>query len=488
MDKCPSEIICKILDLLTDPMDLANARLVCTEWFYLIKNVIIQKNTSLAILLEERSKRSFDTNIFEFKPIDSYKTIITYRKDNLLRLKIIKILYARIKYLYISKAPMDFHPIQNFWTEYAFDLSNLEPFKEIEKLEIDQLSVKENSVLSLPKLVYLSIQYLVRNSSLILDTPNLSKFQNKTKLGKFKFIYPDKITHLSITSYDSIPHFKNLEFLYFGAMIDRNIIQNLPKLKEIHFQSITTNEFSDLLSRRKKLRKIYLKFYYFGILVDNLDSFQTLFKGPSFLHKIDTKLLIENYDRFSSIQPLSTEIDYNQLMNYFNQKLPCNFFDRFINIYELFVIGFPVRKIDFINFIRNCKNLCKLTIIKVGLDLEFYNRFHNWNLFLEELFIDEIDDAFDNLDFILTHQFLRKIHINFHPNYDQIEKIFIKFPNLFEFKFLLRSKELTIKNNNSKYYIKFGNDSSIDSNVEATIGKRQCMLDFLKNLFELSAI
>lgn len=137
--------------------------------------------------------------------------------------------------------------IDHFASSHSFDLTILNQFDKLERLEIEKvvLNTTKNDgdiLLTFPNLRSLVI--LIESDStrklLIIDAVKLETYKCGFHLRSVKLLHPTSVKHLAVADFDKedLECFKAVEYLACNSVFSRlskNIFEQLPKLKEIHY-------------------------------------------------------------------------------------------------------------------------------------------------------------------------------------------------------------------------------------------------------------
>lgn len=251
--------------------DLLSLKLVCKSFESIVYTVNI---TSLAVPFcygyEMRpnweTARFFSTN----QLIKNSTVFEMDDTDNIFQHPQMKYLLEHLKVLYIENG-------MRCWKDSRFSLyANLKNLGRLEQLQIETLNTERNTrMLKSPNLQILCIGDYQKKARLTLRCRNLREFKTRTSLSLFYFEYPKKITLLDVEDlkeyHSQLYQFKNLEHLVVrnGNHNPENILQLLPEtLISLKMKEIDKPKMHYLLKQKKLLRRLNLKIYLSGILIE----------------------------------------------------------------------------------------------------------------------------------------------------------------------------------------------------------------------------
>ena len=174
--------------------------------------------------------------------------------------------------------------IDHFASSHSFDLTILNQFDKLERLEIEKvvLNTTKNDgdiLLTFPNLRSLVI--LIESDStrklLIIDAVKLETYKCGFHLRSVKLLHPTSVKHLAADLFykEDLECFKAVEYLALNCVFSRlpeNIFEQLQKLKEIHYnyhgiyvdhdyQNLEPN-MDSLIAQRKWSNKQHVRIFY----------------------------------------------------------------------------------------------------------------------------------------------------------------------------------------------------------------------------------
>ena len=337
----------------------------------------------------------------------------------------------------------------------------------MEHLEIGTLvlnsiiSIDKERQLSLPNLRVLSIHFLEGNP-IALDLPKLSKllFNGRFNFSKstFQLLHPTSVTHLAVNgSYFSLnrneflqqfPECQYLHFLDWDFMHGQLIFARLPKLKEIHCYTLTKKDILNLIKQRRVSRMLNVQIYFNGFSANDLDEVEELF-GDDDRFVLTTDRFVSNYHILPRVVQMQVDLDYNQLVRHFNNRLPSGLHTKLSKTQKLRIIGNVDDQDCLLRFIGKLKprNL-EIKYTSLNQASYFYENLHlHWNHGVS-LRIEENPDVITNLDFLINLDDLYAFSINQQIPYELIERLFDQFRRHLELEFLLKDQLVKIVLNN----------------------------------------
>ena len=341
-------------------------------------------------------------------------------------------------YLDASKISILKNPIDNFShlrclllpaNNVDIHLNDINKFSRLELLLIDLYRYEDDvhKTIALPKLKVLHI-YPSKSTEIELDTPMLHSLRchcSKIDMmnyvryqAKLKFKYPQELKRLIMeTPVPLFEHFEDLSIFTNLSLLQTDCstgydqtIASLPGLKEIRLQKDwfighNLDDLKDLLKQRLVQRRLELKIYLMGILLDHdvVDQFTQ--------EKDRLTLKVRHYEKLAKNLAV-TSIDYNRLIELIRAKfstprLPGDFTEKFSKIQEITVTAKIENESGLIELIKNCQCLNELQLKNSNLGQNFYEQLPSV-CSINYLTILEDGNAGLNFDFIGRMYFLRK--------------------------------------------------------------------------------
>lgn len=398
------EVIFQHLDLI----ELLKCRLVSKKWKNLIdkikiRELIVSKSTPMGI----RRYCWYHSNRLIY-----YKN--SFHSLNLFSMNVpmFQNLTKNLKYLNIT-----FDLIQN---DQQFNISHLNNFKQLEHLNLCCIEMKESVKLVLPELRILCFDELqdmlsplfeIFNSNILtVDSPKLEiLFLNY--IEKFELVHYESVKRLQIGSSfideQFLNSFTNLEYLQCDhfQLLSANALNYLPNLKELNCNYKSSllmfgENFKEMIKNLLEQKFNGLKINFLGIqLRDDCFNFESNLNDPIDLH-------VKNYENLCNNLNWFNAFNYSRFMELTNNQMPNDLFKKYTNI-QIVIANKIVNQIHFINFLKNCKKLSKLTIsnssLNVSLDQAFYDQLGSFTSLIE-LTIRDTNNIQINFEFILHLQ------------------------------------------------------------------------------------
>lgn len=454
-----------------DLNSLLRCRLVCKNFLNVASQVRIfslfaDGNRSLSGYAYDNVPRYFYTHEFIDYSIRFSTSNLKFFKSNLM-----KLILFNIKQLYLEEK---YDQNDEIKTE-AFNLGNINQLQSLEHLELSLNRLKGDCYLNLINLRILHFERLNSAFNITLDTPNLYAFKSPSYYqNNFTFLYPKKITYLSIAeSYTNFNfyQFLNVNFLFIDSLVLDDHPPNfstLIYLKELHFQEIDP-KFLRKIWHQKRSSNLDFNVYLGGFKIDTEDDTKIFRdeldydKNLCISNALDfTHLISTNYSKTSSIMPNISinDINYHTLMQNFQSKIPDDFHKKVISICILEVTLYREAEIDqklCIEFLRKNQALFKLHIRSLSFDQRFFNELHSNSPLLRSLTIDSSILPIDlDLKFLLKCKRLRNIEINYqNVCLDLVKKAFNVLEFLQSFMFLQKYSLVELSRTHQHFKLNF---------------------------------
>lgn len=208
----------------------------------------------------------------------------------------------------------------------GIDFRVLNQFKLLEHLEVLSVFLWKEERLSLPNLRVLSLFSIDRASSrpLTVDAPQLNVLNNGAGLDYVEFDHPETIKELRV-HFDGqrLERFVNVEVFTFDrpASIDRNIVQQFPKLKRLHFEEdkFETTDYEQIkvlmmaVLEHEKVTSGELKVFFLSTPLDKprkrFDDYELFFEYDIFGSSADHMLELDEFDGFDAFDEYDEEYD-----------------------------------------------------------------------------------------------------------------------------------------------------------------------------------
>ena len=313
MDSLPPEIKLNFFNQLSI-RDSIKCRQVCKDWLAII-DCLRYKSLDFHVAYCERSelKNSYETDI------DLW--ILNFEK--FFRSVTIDPKFSRIK-------------VMNA-TGYLWEVENLDVF-------INHFhGLEELNLFSVPDKFALNLKFLKKlflfgpENEVKLETPSLTHLITE-ELSNFEICYPEKIKYLEVYNTSSLTQLKNLEVL---IVIDYSDIENTirqlsadlhrsPKLKRVYIGYQCEN-FDKKLDQIPIHRNSDLQVYYYGFriysdLFGNFDLTNIKNLNEPNVNILEwTSFMARNYSTSMDDKPYHFDLDYNRLLDEFDQNIPSDF-------------------------------------------------------------------------------------------------------------------------------------------------------------------
>lgn len=327
-------------------------------------------------------------------------------------------------------------------------IQSISHLSRLQHLEIRKLRQnKENLEIVHPTLTYLEIDEYEPSTAissgipdhlkLHLVTPELIGFKTKTNVEYFDFTRANRICRLSVKLFQheileifarfNLTHFwckrlRNLEPELISSASD--ILCKFRRLEELHFRDRMPEEIAEsILFWKQRLSKlpnpVDFKFYYGGIRIDTIRELPSFVEDGSLIDlttaHANFDLVLINYLRLARQLPFNGFVQYNKLEQFSNDlismQLPLRahaaFFDQWVDIRDLHIERLPIHRQNFIAFMRNYKNLSRLTIS-----------------YLDREMCEQLPELFPNLKSLVLNQ---PIVLNFIWNFNPVNMLSIIF-------------------------------------------------------------
>ena len=316
-------------------------------------------------------------------------------------------LYEQLKFLHITQ---------------SITCQELNRLKQLVHLELNcSLGRARTKVLKLPELKVLKIIGSINFRCVLkLKTPKLESLSCGFISNQFQFKHPESIKWLesNFHSVDFMSKFCNVEVFNYQTRItdlDPNLLTIWTNLRELGIRGLDTyyqtveqfrSSLLDLLRQSQVSKGVKLRCYIEDVpLVDE-----------SLLNDYDpndpAEFKFKHYKLLRNPQPDVSAIDYNNLMGLV-PDLSSDFFAKFPAIEEIRATG-PVDRDRFERFLKNVRNLSKLSLIKTSLDEAFLHNLPNIIIGkLSNFLIRETNISFlTDFDFILRFKSLTRFATN----------------------------------------------------------------------------
>lgn len=319
--------------------------------------------------------------------------------------------------------------------------------QNLEQLEIINYSETYQTTLDLPKLKVFYLDTRIKFNWEI-NAPNLQAIKVNGLIQFLKIKLPLSIKYLHLRHFDPkiASDFKNLETLSFCNLNEEELLlSSFSKLNEIIYVPCQLYElfinrmnlFKSIIEKRSKLEKANnLKIYCDNLEINNLDDL-----NGSNIVKCEAS---QSSDEIKSI-------NYNPLIESFNNKFIELYFFKFKYIHQINVINRVEDQDILIEFVTKCTNLTRLFIRNSKLDQNFYDQLSSMNS-LEILSILE-NKSDDHLNLNFVYEMFNLISLVTDQQFNLDEKFKLnRFKYLREFKFKINKDHIQMIKKNDLYF------------------------------------
>lgn len=421
LDHLPVELLPIILSKLPSS-DLIECRRVTKKIRYLIDNHVRPESLIISFNQIPYNERWFGT----CEPLN-LDYLITAKNLDFLQNDLVKLIFGKIKSLYIYDFPSDHSPI--------FDLEELNHYSNIEHLELWFLNLRNRTKLSLPKLNIICVNE--ESGSTVIINSRLAHFKTCLKIDLFNFNYPLNIRSVQCNYYSPmIKNFSNLEYFCCGhiSRLDIDFLQKLKNLKRIQYHD-TVEAYHDLKQQKIHYNRPDLEIYFLGINFDSkmirnenttsltkytqmqnnaktsLSKYDLTFKRYH-LDNHNFEIYFDNCTQLDDRVPFINSLFYNVIEDHFTtfDRIPVWFFYKFPILKRILVSG-KVNNLEcFVRFIANCKPLNCLTLQNTEITQEYLNRL---SLLCRSVSTLSIEENLKNFDFSFIVNFTNLIDLEF---------------------------------------------------------------------------
>ena len=216
----------------------------------------------------------------------------------------------------------------------------------------------------------------------------------------------------------SIPPFLGLNY-----MDCQSIFARFPKLKEIHCDLFTKIDILNLIKERKLSNMLNVRIYCNGFSVNEQDEVEELF-GNDDRFELTTQRIVSNYHRLPRVVQMCVDLDYNELVRQFGNRIPSDLHNKILGTQKLRIIGNVDDQDCLLRFIGKLRPR-KLEIKFTSLNQTsfFYENLHLYLNRGVDLIIEENPGVITNLDFILKLGDWYTFSINQQIPYELIERL-----------------------------------------------------------------
>ena len=356
-------------------------------------------------------------------------------------------------------------------------IETLNSLHQVERLELPFILLNKKSTLSLLNLIVLSIKQ-VHGNLLRINTRNLQKLKIQSSLDNLDFVYLDKIKYLDCIEYESyLNRFLNLEYLYVLNIInlDDDLLFNLIKLKEIHFEHDHFAFYSLVNQKRILDDRQQLSIYHQGLKKgDYLEH--DLNYGSDSLNDENIQIYLSNYTELANQLTFIKYINYSSWQS--NElSIPDDFIKKFVNLNGIWITEKIDNQVKFIRLLNDCVSFSFLKLNYSQLTQLFYCQLPRLCSTIKNLEIKDEQKLIDNLDFsfIFKLDYLNSLTTNKRIQFDFVYLAFRQLPKFCNFTF----KKLDSKDSDSDLI----RIHHFKKNVELCINQSTYFYDNLDDLF-----
>ena len=451
MDQLPPELLTIIFKNLNHK-NKRNCKLVCKKFNFVIQNL---KEECLVVLISDSRRKLHHLNWFYTNKRTSNSRILISKEYDFLSTELIKTKCSNLKklFIYIRKTSYSDSKAAGFNFE-----RNVNKFNQLEELNIYNANMLKDATIRLPNLKIGKIHFDTNGHKLTLNCVKLRIFSCFHFNRSFVFTYPEKITHLEIDGFYrevnsnernqkelEIYQFVNLEYIVFNhhnVGFKGDSFTRFAKLKEYHYNKFSTiggfldarRSNRELLKVKERLVENDFKIYFSGLDSELIKNFEEkelhteLMNGPnSKNHLNQTTLCTKYYNNLIQICPSIRKINYNELLDFYKDELPSDFFTRMPNIQKVFAREVADEK-AFLKFLSKC-NLIKLDLRRTFKKQQSYDSLPKVCPFIVKFYPIELSGQI-KIDFILKFSYLSHLILYRKLDYEFVNCLF---ENLEEF-------------------------------------------------------
>lgn len=399
--------------------EILDLRLISKRFLNLIKSYNIKELSFLKDYYYDHKENWFST-----AKLIRLSVQVPYSRFHLLRRNPPTNLY-NLKYLNI--------------VDTTISLNDINKFKKLQILMIDEAVITHGNRLTLPDLKALSFGS-VYVSSLKLHAANLTSLSiSHTVLNKTEFKHPLSIKYLKLKKYQTKAlQLINLECLELEDSRDliTNDLLKFKSLKKIRITSFISFDHFETLVGFGERNGREVSTYYRGVRLNETHNYKECRESW------EEYFQMENYKDLDDDLNYFKHLIYSNMIDKFPNSHPSNFFKKYTNIQKITICSMVEDQDRLLHFIAGCQNLYYLIINFSSLDQQFYDQLATVSL----LFILNItleDDIEINFDFIMNMPYLRELEtdqevlINENLNLNDLK-------NLESIKFEIENHEILI--------------------------------------------
>lgn len=438
----PDLVLFKVFDYLTID-ELILIRTVSKRLKYLINEYKIKE-------LIVRDRHDVDYNwYFTYKPVNLNNSIFIYWRNHIYDYPHFRTFFRHCKRMKLR--------LNN---DFSYDC--LDEFKNLEHLEVDNnlYYLYGMAIVNLPNLKILKILIQSTDGKLTINSEKL-EIICLSRFETIQLVNPQTVRQLQVESYENenLKDLKNLEiFRCNHASNTDSLIAKLPdNLKEIHAFDFTTLLIRDeeltminrILEQRSKFQNLSVYFKSIKINEANIDRNSPNFNNNQIKNKF--ALLSKNFDSLEDKVSWIVDFEYNLLMNAFNNQLPVNFHNKFVNIHHIETKKKIEDQNHFYEFLRNCRNLVSLVLDCPSLNQEFYDKLADIPFFIEHLSLMENEVELD-CQFVLKLKLLTDFITNQDLSMQLITDISMKLSYIRRFDLKFEGTQLVVDIDLKKWF------------------------------------
>lgn len=432
MNDLPNECLLRIFELV-EPIEqiVLNCRLVCKRWYAVLSAL------RLKTLVISSASLPNSRWWYTYGQVNCRHLIRSDQTLETIQLKLNQPLFDHLRSLFIYGVH-----------DKCLLSSSLSKFRLLEQLEVTYSQLKDEAgaecVLSLRNLRILNLGDAI-NDRIVLDTPRLTCVKiNLPHFEKITFRFPERVRQFESLRYNEhIKSFVNLEVLKIKNInvLDDDFLEAFGQLKELHFD--TKKEIFYVLKHQKRVyRRNALKLFYFGVQMDDCIPNEELKNSRHQINKKAIELFGDNYPRLATVLPFVHQIDYCDLEEYFDEKIPTDFIGRFVALDYMIVTRKIKYASQFSRVLGECTSLRSLALDS-SLSQSFFNSLPVILPYLEYLIVKN-EQKLNFNEFLLGFNSLELIYVRHSLPLELVEKMFHKYKNLI-FSFVYHAKNVTVR-------------------------------------------
>lgn len=372
------------------------------RWCAVLNNLKFQK---LALIDDETVKKTW---FWDFSPIQHQTVIIDLTKFNPFDFKYQNEHHLlRLKKLYL-------HSLTTSDTRTDYSLNDLiRSLTSLEQLELHGIKKKDEEIIIKSNSLNTFHTDSCVFKRLELDTPNLFNIRTGG-YWQCNFIvkYPKnvKVFYTEKISSHDIEEYSNLEYLFIEHIYSGfwSILEELPRLKELHFESSSTwHNYECVLDSKKETNNKIFKPFLFGI---NFKELKPHLNCKSFYaaDRDNFRLYKDHSDSLANHLVFINSLNYNDFEDTF-EEIPMTLAKKFVNLEKIIING-KVHKVNQLIKLLDC-----LSNIVTVLHIESSS--------LKQEFFDQLPQLIPILDFLAIKNEKKELNFDFLQNFKSIKSI-----------------------------------------------------------------